>query len=175
MTAGPPPEPGLGVDAAGGPVVDPTKNVLDLVAAAITRQDDLRGAAGSLFQALLGGLQQFIEAKFSGYEKLTDSRFAGIEREFATVERNRLEQKNDTKVAVDAALTSAKELVKEQGTTLNDLRDRLGKVETELRTKAEVHSSGRSDIGMIVGIIGAILGFVSLLVTIVVVMRGAAQ
>jgi hypothetical protein len=33
---------GLGVDAAGGPVIDPTQNVLDLVAAAITRQDDLR-------------------------------------------------------------------------------------------------------------------------------------
>jgi hypothetical protein len=33
---------GLGVDASGGPVVDPTQNVLDLVAAAIQRQDDLR-------------------------------------------------------------------------------------------------------------------------------------
>jgi hypothetical protein len=36
--------PGIGVDASGGPVVDPTKNVLDLVAAAIKRQDDLREA-----------------------------------------------------------------------------------------------------------------------------------
>ena len=35
---------GLGVDAQGGPVVDPTQNVLDLVAAAIKRQDDLREA-----------------------------------------------------------------------------------------------------------------------------------
>jgi hypothetical protein len=35
---------GLGVDAQGGPVVDPTQNVLDLVAAAIQRQDDLRAA-----------------------------------------------------------------------------------------------------------------------------------
>lgn len=33
---------GVGVDAAGGPVVDPTQNVLDLVNAAIQRQDDLR-------------------------------------------------------------------------------------------------------------------------------------
>jgi hypothetical protein len=37
-------EPGPGVDAAGNPVIDPTKNVLDLVRAAIQRQDDLRGA-----------------------------------------------------------------------------------------------------------------------------------
>jgi hypothetical protein len=33
---------GLGVDAQGNPVRDPTKNVLDLVEAAIQRQDDLR-------------------------------------------------------------------------------------------------------------------------------------
>lgn len=33
---------GVGVDSAGGPVVDPTQNVLDLVNAAIERQDDLR-------------------------------------------------------------------------------------------------------------------------------------
>lgn len=37
--------PGIGVDAAGNPVVDPTQNVLDLVEAAIKRQDDLRAAA----------------------------------------------------------------------------------------------------------------------------------
>jgi hypothetical protein len=34
--------PGPGVDRFGVPVVDPTKNVLDLVSAAIKRQDDLR-------------------------------------------------------------------------------------------------------------------------------------
>jgi len=40
----PPPSdnPGPGVDAQGTPVLDPTKNVLDLVNAAIKRQDDLR-------------------------------------------------------------------------------------------------------------------------------------
>jgi len=34
--------PGPGVDAYGDPVLDPTRNVLDLADAAITRQDDLR-------------------------------------------------------------------------------------------------------------------------------------
>jgi hypothetical protein len=34
--------PGVGVDASGFPVQDPTANVLDLVEAAIKRQDDLR-------------------------------------------------------------------------------------------------------------------------------------
>ncbi len=36
--------PGPGVDAAGQPVIDPTRNVLDLVAAQVQRQDDLREA-----------------------------------------------------------------------------------------------------------------------------------
>ena len=36
--------PGPGVDAVGRPVIDPTQNVLDLVQAAIQRQDDLREA-----------------------------------------------------------------------------------------------------------------------------------
>lgn len=37
-------EPGPGVDASGRPVIDPTQNVLQLVEAAIKRQDDLRDA-----------------------------------------------------------------------------------------------------------------------------------
>jgi sulfite reductase alpha subunit-like flavoprotein len=37
--------PGPGVDATGQPVIDPTQNVLDLVRAAIQRQDDLRDMA----------------------------------------------------------------------------------------------------------------------------------
>jgi len=36
--------PGIGIDSFGGQVIDPTKNVLDLVQAAIQRQDDLRAA-----------------------------------------------------------------------------------------------------------------------------------
>jgi hypothetical protein len=42
MSEQPPTPSGLGVDASGGPVVDPTTNVLNLVDAAIQRQDDLR-------------------------------------------------------------------------------------------------------------------------------------
>jgi len=38
--------PGPGVDSEGRAVIDPTRNVLDLVAAANRRQDDLRTAEG---------------------------------------------------------------------------------------------------------------------------------
>jgi hypothetical protein len=39
---------GIPIDASGGPTIDPTKNVLDLVTAAIGRQDDLREASEKL-------------------------------------------------------------------------------------------------------------------------------
>ena len=45
---------GLGVDASGGPVIDPTQNVLDLVSAAIKRQDDLREAESRHVREIAG-------------------------------------------------------------------------------------------------------------------------
>ena len=49
---------GLGVDASGGPVVDPTFNVLQLVEAATLRQDDLRAADRDLNDARLAHLSE---------------------------------------------------------------------------------------------------------------------
>jgi hypothetical protein len=45
--------PGHAVDSQGQPAIDPTKNVLDLVAAAIQRQDDLRSAESRHIRELL--------------------------------------------------------------------------------------------------------------------------
>ncbi len=44
---------GLGVDASGGPVVDPTANVLQLVEAAVGRLDDMRRAESAHLRDLL--------------------------------------------------------------------------------------------------------------------------
>lgn len=46
-------KPGAAADSQGNPVIDPTKNVLDLVAAAIKRQDDLREAADRHIREML--------------------------------------------------------------------------------------------------------------------------
>lgn len=45
--------PGLAVDAGGNPVIDPTRNVLDLVQAAVLRQDDLRQSEKEHLRELL--------------------------------------------------------------------------------------------------------------------------
>jgi len=57
--------PGLGVDAAGGPAIDPTKNVLDRIDIEMRRQDDLREMADR-------HTQYIIELRALHYEELRD-------------------------------------------------------------------------------------------------------
>lgn len=94
---------GPSTDAANNPVVDPTKNVLDLVGAAIQRQDDLRAADAAAIREQIQALKDVMLV-----------RFTAVDRELALNESRRVEQKIDTKVAVDAALSAAEKAVKEQ-------------------------------------------------------------
>lgn len=59
--------PGIGVDAQGGAVIDPTANVLALVAAESKRQDDLRHAEGRRVDQYLGHVKEMVilRAEFS--------------------------------------------------------------------------------------------------------------
>lgn len=52
---------GIGVDAMGGPVIDPTKNVLDLTNAANKRQDDLREMHNRFLEAEFGRLEETVK------------------------------------------------------------------------------------------------------------------
>jgi len=70
---------GVGVDKYGGAVIDPTKNVLDLVDAAVARQDDLLEAANL-----------FMEAELR-HVRLTEGLRADHARELAEKEANRLD------------------------------------------------------------------------------------
>lgn len=56
-------KPGLAVDAAGGPVVDPTENVIALTKAEARRQDDLRNATNELAKARLDSLKEIGELR----------------------------------------------------------------------------------------------------------------
>lgn len=174
---------GLPADAQGNPAIDPTKNVLDLVHAAIKRQDDLRDAIGELREAKLAGLSGVMHVELEA-----------IKREFALIESRRQEQKTDTKVAVDAALSAAKDAVKEQAAAsekailksetsageqskqnavtftaqmasvtlmLADVKERVGKLESMKQGGEEVRTRQRNDIGTMIGVAGfvsALLG-----------------
>ena len=63
--------PGIAVDSKGGQVIDPTKNVLDLVEAAIRRQDDLRALLRELFDAKLSAANELAELR----QRLSDGGF----------------------------------------------------------------------------------------------------
>jgi hypothetical protein len=61
-------------------------------------------------------LQELLETFIRGKNEVTEEKFASIKVQMDLIERQRVEQKQDTKAAVDAALAAAKEAVKEQTT-----------------------------------------------------------
>jgi hypothetical protein len=65
-------------------------------------------------------LSEKVEVQLDGLREIHREKFAAIDKRFELVELQRLEQKADTKTAVDAALSAQKEAVKEQ-TTASEL------------------------------------------------------
>ena len=185
---------GVGVDSAGNPVVDPTRNVLDLVGAAIERQDDLRLAESSAIREAIGALEKHIM-----------TRFGSIDREFTLIESRRVEQKVDTKVAVDAALSAAEKAVKEQtlaseksilkseraaeeqskqqnatftaalkGVTdiLSDVKDRVVKVESRIAGGREHEADRHQAITTTTAVLMVVAAFLSILVIAAIATHG---
>lgn len=62
------------------------------------------------------GLQELIALRIEGLSSIMEEKFRAVDQQLALVERGRVEQKEDTKAAVDAAFTAQKEAVKEQTT-----------------------------------------------------------
>ena len=152
--------------ANAAPPFDPSKNVLDLVEAAIKRLDDLAAMRDKVWEAEL----------------------RAVHDKFAAVERLRLENKNDSKSAVDAALAAAKELVSSQATTakeameqqantstaalngllntINDLKERVGAVEN-VKLGIESHKTdARLTVGMVMGVVGGLVGLLLLIIAV---------
>ena len=157
------------------PEIDPTKNVLDLVAAAIERQDDLRKA-----------LEERLDTKIDGHMCLTKERDNTFREELSAQEKRRIEHKSDTEKAVKAAFDAAKEAVKEQAASfekansksekaagdqlmalqsvVDDLKGRVGTVETQQQTKNEVRVDSRGSAGMVVAIVMGAIAFLSVII-----------
>jgi DNA anti-recombination protein RmuC len=147
---------------------DPTNRTLETVHREITQVEE---KIGLVINAL---------------EQNTAEKFRSVERQFELVERQRAEQKVDTKQAVDAALTAQKEAVKEQTTaseraiaksetatakqidqmtitnataingvinTLNDIKERVTKVEAEKQGGGEAISIRRAETAQLMSIL----------------------
>ena len=95
---------GPATDSQNVPVIDPTQNVLDLVEAAIARQDDLRTAEADHIRELLELRGKRFDHDYRRLEEVSDLR-ARHAQELRQIESNRL---NDIrKVDVDAVQRAA--------------------------------------------------------------------
>jgi hypothetical protein len=141
--------PGVAVDSRGGQVIDPTRNVLDLVQAAIKRQDDLREG----------------ESRFQSTVRDMESRFQSAMREAETKRVNELavqKQLFDLELArvlranVDSAALLLSTQLKEVKT---DLSDRTAKLE-QFRWETGGKSAGTGEV--IAYLIAGFMGLVAL-------------
>jgi hypothetical protein len=73
--------PGIGIDAHGQTVIDPTQNVLDLVRAAIQRQDDLRSKLQDSMDAQLRLINQLSEMRSTHDRELLQANTARLDSE----------------------------------------------------------------------------------------------
>jgi hypothetical protein len=64
----------------------------------------------------IGGLKDLVESWIDTLEQVNAEKLRSVWSQFEIVERQRVEQKADSKAAVDAALSAQKEAVKEQTT-----------------------------------------------------------
>ena len=109
---------GLGVDRAGGPVVDPTENVIALVEAAIKRLDDMRDASSDLQQARIAHLAELskLRAEFSKeIRQLESDRLNAIRQVDVTA----------VKTEADRALAAIQTLAATTATNAETLRNAL--------------------------------------------------
>lgn len=94
--------PGPAVDAQGRTVVDPTQNVLDLVEAAIKRQDDLRE------------MESKHTREMSTFRTVFDNKIDGMRAEFAEKLAGKESERLDSIRAVDQATVQQRATVYEQ-------------------------------------------------------------
>jgi protein-tyrosine-phosphatase len=110
--------PGRGVDAGGDPVVDPTQNVLDLVEAAIRRQDDLRVAEARHVREVVS-LQATIAEIREGYSREIR------ESEAARLDAIRAVDVGAVNRAAEVAATQAQTLAAQVATSAETLRTQV--------------------------------------------------
>jgi hypothetical protein len=93
-------------------------------------------------------LKELMNVTLGGYEAVCLEKFASVKDQLGHFERQRIEQKKDTKDAVDAALAAAKEAVKEQtiasqlsiGKSEGSTKEQLGQLSTTFTTAQRASS-----------------------------------
>ena len=134
-------------------------------------------------------LKELFSTSLDGHNMVNVQRFLNVETQLNQAERQRVEQKQDTKAAVDAALAAAKEAVgksetstKEQLTQLSTtfttaqsamtqsvvgLTTRVERIENARTTIAEQKTDTRAGTGTMIAIGALVVGALSFVMTII--------
>jgi hypothetical protein len=96
------------------PVPDPSKLTTDQLHNEISNLKELLLSRINSIEHAISNMPVEVEKLIVHLKEIVTERFRSVERQLSQVEEQRVEQKLDTKAAVDAALTAQKEAVKEQ-------------------------------------------------------------
>jgi hypothetical protein len=121
--------PGMGVDAGGGPVVDPTKNVQALVIAESKRQDDLRLASEKYNEKVAEYVEKVASIKADCAKEIANIRVE-YAKEFNALESGRLNAIRQVDVlavntAVDRAAAATQALAQTTASNAENIRNAM--------------------------------------------------
>lgn len=143
--------PGLGIDAFGGGVIDPTENVKSLTEAANVRQDDLRALTRELHDTKIASLKEIGNIREKHQARLRKAEAARLDsiRQVDREESNKAATAAQTAIATLAAanLTTAETLRTQVATTAQaaatSLANSMGEVNKRLSALELSYSEGR--------------------------------
>jgi len=118
---------GIGLDAYGGPLIDPTQNVKDLTEAANLRQDDLRQLNNRYLKALIQTVEQTAKLKAKHVKNIADLHqihdYAIHKAEAGRLDALRQNDREDVKALAAATTAKAEALQAQVSITAKTLAD----------------------------------------------------
>lgn len=178
-------QPGLATDASGGPVIDPTANVRELVDAAIKRQDDLREAESRHVREVAA-----LRAEYAGELRATETaRIDAIRRvDVEAVQRDKETQAaqatalaNQVAAAAEAMRTQVAAAASASVTGLAAALEPIQKDIQDLR-KAQYEQQGiksqtqesRGGLSVAIAAVSAVIALTAIIVVVVIALASQA-
>ena len=157
---------------------DPTRNVLDLVNAAIERQDDLRELDGK-WRTVVDNLRAYhsMEIRKAETDRLDAIRGVDVSnvQQAAIVAENRATTLANTVAATasafDAKLTTELAPIKKDISDLRQVQYEGVGGKTQIKETQDKTKTSGSQIGMVIGIAGFVLSLIMAMVTILVIVK----
>jgi hypothetical protein len=129
--------PGVGVDSRGGAVIDPTKNVLDLVRAESTRQNDMRDALKEMVLVQVSAIKDNIKIVSENAVVFQNAQIAAETRRIDQLAQTRQEFQNTIRDMLAESVRTTSTLVSTQLVQIQATFDtRVSKLEAGAFTQA---------------------------------------